>query len=67
MKSKNDYRTFFARCKLFIKMNYICKLANVSPVNFSRFMKSSDFNYCLSISALDRLYAALIDEIEKIA
>lgn len=67
MKTKNDYRLFFAECKAMLKMKYFCKLANINTVNFSRFMKSEDFNWCMSIAALDRLYNVVLDTLEKIA
>lgn len=67
--SKADYRQFFAYCIPFLKMKYFCKLAGVSNVNLSRFMKGSEWDYELSIESCNKLANTIIqyiDNIEKI-
>ncbi len=65
--TKKDYRAFFAQCKVMLKMNYFCKLVGIHPVNFSRFMKDSEYDWCISIEKLNELYDCIIGELEKIA
>lgn len=64
--SKNSYREFFAQCKSLIKFSRICELAGVSRVTFSRFMKGDQFNWCLSLDTLSRLYDVLQSELQKL-
>lgn len=58
---KDSYREFFANVKQYVKMNKVCKLANVDYVSFTRFMKSSEFNYCLSVTKLQDLADTLTE------
>lgn len=67
MLTKKDYRSFFAQCKHMLKMKYFLEIAGISPVNFSRFMKSSDFDWCMSVESLDKLYFVITDTLNKIA
>lgn len=64
---KDDYRSFFAKCKQMLKMKYFLNVADISPVSFSRFMKGTDFNWCLSVEKLKTLHDTVISELEKIA
>lgn len=64
---KEDYRSFFAECKSYLKLNKFCKIAKVSNVNLSRFLKGSQFDWCISLESLDRLYNVITEYAEKIA
>jgi hypothetical protein len=48
-------------------MKYFLKIAGINPVTFSRFMKGSDFDYCLSTNRLEELKNVIVSELEKIA
>lgn len=65
--SKSDYRSFFANVKPFIKLNYFCKVCGVHPVNLSRFMKGSEWDYEISDEKLQDLYLSICNCLEKIA
>lgn len=65
--SKNEFRTFFAKCKPFIKMNYFLKRAGITSAAFSLFMRGEEHNYCLSIERLNGLYDDLVQTLEKVA
>ena len=54
--TKNEFRSFFAQCKPFLKIKYFLNLADISPVNFSRFMKGSEWDYEMSLESLNKLY-----------
>ena len=60
-RSKSWYRTYFADVSVYLKMNYFLKRANVNQPNFSRFMKSSAYDYLISLTKLNALY----DEIHQ--
>lgn len=57
--TKNDYRTFFAYCKSYIVFKPFLIECNIPQSNFSRFMKSSEFDYYLSIDKLECLYNSI--------
>lgn len=65
--SKNEYREFFAKCKPFIKYKYFCKIAGVSPVSLSRFLKGSEWDYEMSLDKCYSLYSAICQALENIA
>lgn len=65
--TKNDYRSFFAKCKVMLKMKYFLNIAGISPVNFSRFMKSSEYDWCMSVDSLHKLYLTITDTLNNIA
>ena len=56
--TKNEYRSFFALCKPFIKFNFFLKQLHISNATFSRFLNYDDGRYDGFISAvrLDELY-----------
>ena len=62
---KNDYRSFFASCRHFIKINYFLKQFNIKQPSFSCFMKGNDWS--MSIENLQLLYNAVCEACEKIA
>lgn len=61
---KNDFRLFFANCKLYLKLSYFCELEGISPQNLSHFIKGYDGALCYD--SLSRLYKRIIQELEKI-
>lgn len=63
--SKDDYRTFFASCRYFIKINYFLKEFGIKQPSFSCFMKGNDWS--MSIENLEKLYIAVTDACTKIA
>lgn len=65
--TKNDYRTFFANVKPFVKLNYFCKIVHISPVNLSRFLKGSDWDYELSLDRCRILYEEICSTFRNIA
>lgn len=64
---KNDYREFFAQCKLYLKLNRFCEIANVNRINLSRFLKGESYNWCMSIDSCKRLYDCINNVLDKIA
>lgn len=64
--SKSSYREYFAECKSLIKFSRICELAGVHRVSFSRFMKGKEFDWCLSVESLQKIYDTLQDELQKL-
>lgn len=65
--TKNEYRTFFANVKPFIRFRYFCKKVNVSPINLSRFLKGSEWDYEMSIEKCHILYEEIVNTFEKVA
>lgn len=66
MLTKSDYRSYFARCKKYIKFNSFLKDLGINQSAFSKFMKDDLFDYELSAEKLDLLYCAIIDFTESI-
>ena len=64
---KEDYRSFFASVKPFLKMAYFIRRADISKSAFSLFMRGPEHNYCLSIETLEKLYADISETVGKIA
>lgn len=64
---KDSYREFFARCMEFCKMKYFLKIVGISPVTFSRFMKSPEFDYCLSVNKLQALQDEILSTFQNLA
>lgn len=63
--SKNEFRTFFAQCKPFLKFKYFLHLADIDPANFSRFMKGNEWDYEMSLDSLNKLYTVIIVHFEE--
>lgn len=63
LRSKSDYRAYFASVSVWIKMNYFLKQADVNQSSFSRFMKDPKFEYMISIVKLERLYQMISSKI----
>lgn len=61
LKAKADYRQYFASVKMWLKMNYFLKQVNIDSSNFSRFLRSDEHDYLVSIDKLNKLY----EEIQK--
>lgn len=61
LNSKSAYRQYFANVKMWLKMNYFLKNSGVDQPNFSRFLRSEEFDYLISLEKLHRLY----EEIQK--
>jgi hypothetical protein len=61
--SKSMYRAYFADVVVWLKMNYFLKKANVDQPNFSRFMKSSAYDYLISVEKLEALKRVVQDKI----
>lgn len=65
--TKNEYRTFFANVKPFIKLNYFLKRNNLAQSTFSVFMRGEFENYQISIDKLKVLYDDIIQTLDKVA
>lgn len=65
--TKNDYRSFFANVKPFIKLAYFIKRAGIPSSAMSLFMKDEAYNYVLSLERLNGLYADICETLENIA
>ena len=63
--TKEDYRSFFASCKYFIKINYFLKENKIQQPSFSCFMKGNDWS--MSLENLEKLYKDVTDACTKIA
>ena len=63
---KNDYRSFFANVKDYIKFKPFLTLVGINQSAFSRFMKNENFNYEISEEKLKALYECIIEFCEKI-
>ncbi len=64
--NKAEYREYFAECKKMLKLNYFLKLCNISNSNFSYFLKSSNYDFMISIEKLEQLEKCIDDELFKI-
>lgn len=67
MYSKDDYRSFFAQCKGYIKFKPFLKENGISESSFSKFLKGDVFNYTISIEKLKSLYDSITEFCSKIA
>lgn len=56
MLSKAEYRTYFAECMNYVKMKNVLHDMGMTPTNFYRFMKGSNWDYMMSVEMLDRIY-----------
>lgn len=65
--TKNEYRTFFASCKDFLKMRYFLQKVGIASSTFSLFMRGEEMNYIISLDKLHNLYDEVMHAIEKIA
>jgi len=65
--SKDDYRSFFANVKAFLKMSYFLKRNGLAPSTFTLFMKGSDFDYMISLERLNAIYSDICKTLDKIA
>ena len=66
MLTKSYYRSYFAKCKKYIKFNSFLKDLGINQSAFSKFMKDDLFAYELSAEKLNLLYCAIIDFTESI-
>ena len=66
MLTKSDYRSYFAKCKKYIKFNSFLKDLGINQSAFSKFMKDDLFDYELAAEKLNLLYCAIIDFTESI-
>lgn len=64
--SKSQARDWYNGIVCKIKMNYYLKLASVAQSTFSRFMKSEQFNYSISLEKLNWLHQVIVNDLEKI-
>ena len=58
---KNDYRSFFANVKSYIKFKPFLDMVGINQSAFSRYLKDEMFNYEVSEEKLQKLYYAIID------
>ena len=65
--SKDDYYSFFAECKPYIKFNTFLKECGISSSAFSKFLKGKQFYYEISEDKLKRLYDDITEFCNKIA
>ena len=65
--SKNDFRTFFASVKPFIKMSFFLRRAGIAPSTFYMFMQSEHQNYQISEERLKALYDDVCRTLANIA
>lgn len=65
--TKNEFRSFFASCKDFLKMRFFLQKVGIAPSSFSLFMRGEEWNYTISLSKLQHLYDEVMHAIEKIA
>lgn len=66
MKTKSDYRSFFAKCKKYVKLSVLCNEIGVNQSALSRFMMDQAYDYVMSLETLDRLYIHLQRVLENI-
>lgn len=65
--SKNDYYSFFAQCKRYIKFKPFLDECNISSSAFSKFLKGEQFYYEVSENKLKKLYDSITEFCAKIA
>ena len=64
--SKKEFRSFFANVSHKLKMRYYLDLAGIPATTFSRFMKSEEFDFMISVDRLSNLYNVIIEELSEI-
>lgn len=65
--TKQDYYSYFAQCKPYIKFSKFCKECGISPAAFSKFLKGEMFFYEVSEDKLQSLYDRITEFGNKIA
>ena len=66
MLTKSDFRSYFAKCKKYIKFNPILNEIGINQSAFSKFMKNDFFDYEISINKLTLLYTAVNDVLSSL-
>ena len=64
--SKKEYRSFFANVSNRLKMRYYLDIAGIPATTFSRFMKSEQFDFMISVDRLNNLYDVIISDLSEI-
>lgn len=54
--SKNEYRSFFASCKQYLKLSQFCTAAGIDKSRFYVFMRGEEHNYLISLDKLRTMY-----------
>lgn len=65
--SKDDYRSFFAQCKPYVKLSRFADMAGIHKSTLSLFMKGSAYNYCISLDRLNNMYMLIVTWCDNIA
>lgn len=65
--SKNDYRSFFAECKQYLKLSQFCTAAGIDKSRFYVFMRGEQHNYLISLDKLRTMYNLIQQFCDNIA
>lgn len=65
--TKNEFRTFFAGVKPYIKISAFLDQIGIARTTFSLFMRGEAHNYQISLDRLQVLYDAIVNFCENIA
>ncbi len=66
MRSKASYRSYFAKCKKYVKISVLAKEIGISQSNLSYFMKNSAYDALISIDKLHALEMHISNTLKKI-
>ena len=66
MRSKNEFRSYFAKCKKYVKISVLAKEIGISQSNLSYFMKDSAYDALISIDKLALLENHISETLLKI-
>lgn len=61
--SKSDYRIYFVEVKHYVKISYFLKIVKIDQANFSRFMKSEEYDYLFSVDRLELVHQEIAKKI----
>lgn len=66
MRSKQEFRAYFAECKKYVKISVLAKEIGISQSNLSYFMKDSAYDALISLEKLISLENHIQNTLEKI-
>lgn len=64
--SKQEYRAYFHNVSRYVKMKNVLEDLDMTTANFYRFLKGSDFDWCMSIDTLEKIKKQLESTFIKI-
>lgn len=64
--SKSEYRTYFADVSRYVKMKNVLEDIGLTTPNFYRFMKSEEYDWCMSVEMLELIHNQVRETLSKL-